>query len=159
MGARYLDDKIQDENIQKRVSVRRIFALLMGYDGIPFPDLRGLTAWLAAFNSQTRETLIHADPIAVAFNGDASNFSPEERKNLLANLEQCTDLADAWPSESALGALAGTEGISFIWELTKSPERSESKQILVHRLLRGVSQIYSGKEVDGVGIAGKPARD
>ena len=125
----------------------------MGYDGIPFPDLRGLTAWLAAFNPQTRATLIHADPIAVAFNGDASNFSPEERRNLFANLERCVDLADAWPCESALGALAGTEGISFIWELTKSPERSESKQTLVHRLLRGVSQIYSGMEVGRLGIA------
>ena len=148
LGALFLDEKIQNG-----VSVRRIFALLMGYDGIPFPDLRGLTAWLAAFNSQIRATLIHADPIAAAFNGDASSFSPKERRNLLANLERCIDLADAWPSESALGALAGTEGISFIWELTTSPERSESKQILVHRLLRGVSQIYSAVEVDRVGIA------
>ncbi|MYF40408.1 MAG: hypothetical protein F4221_06095 [Rhodothermaceae bacterium] len=153
LGARYLDGIIQDEKIQNGVSVRRIFALLLGYDGIPFPDLRGLTAWLAAFNSQIRATLIHADPIAAAFNGDASRFSPKERRNLLANLERCIDLADAWPSESALGALAGTEGISFIWELTTSPERSESKQILVHRLLRGVSQIYSGIAVNRVGIA------
>lgn len=153
LGARYLDGIIQNEKIQNRVSVRRIFALLMGYDGVPFPDLRGLTAWLAAFNSRTRAILIHADPIAVAFNGDASNFRPEERRILLANLERCVDLAGAWPSESALGALAGTKGISFIWELTNSPERSESRQTLVHRLLRGVSQTYSGMEVNKVGMA------
>ena len=148
LGARYLDEKIRNG-----VSVRRIFALLTGYDGAPFPDLRGLTAWLAAFNPQTRAILIHADPIALAFNGDTSDFNPGERKNLFVNLGRCTDLADAWPSESALGALAGTEGISFIWELTKSPERSENKQILVHHLLRSVSQIHSGMEVNGVGIA------
>lgn len=41
LGARYLDDKIR-----RGLSIRRVFALLMGHDGIPFPDLRGLAGWL-----------------------------------------------------------------------------------------------------------------
>ena len=54
LSGRYLNEKIQDG-----LSVRRLFALLTGDDGIPFPDLRGLTAWLASLNSRARETLIY----------------------------------------------------------------------------------------------------
>ncbi len=135
LSGRYLDEKIRDG-----LSVRRVLALLMGHDGIPFPDLRGLAAWLAAFNPEARTALIHADPVAVAFNGDTSRFSHNERRELLNNLERSVDLTYAWPSEAALGALAGREGTPLVWELANSSERSNSRQHLVYYLLRGVSQ-------------------
>ena len=67
--AEFLSGRYLNEEIQKKdgPSVRRVLALFMGHDGIPFPDLRGLAAWLAAFNADARTTLIHADPIAMAF--------------------------------------------------------------------------------------------
>ena len=136
LGARYLDDKIR-----RGLSVRRVFALLMGHDGIPFPDLRGMAGWLAALNPQARATLIHADPIAVAFNGDASSFKPEERRQLLENLERSIDSRYTWPSAAALGALAGNQGISVIWELANSHIRSKNRQGLIYMLLCGVSQM------------------
>ncbi len=137
LSGRYLDEKIRDG-----LSVRRAFALLMGHDGIPFPDLRGLAAWLAAFNPRARTTLIHADPVAVAFNGDASNFGYEERQKLLENLERKNDFTYTWPSAAALGTLAGNQGRSLIWELTDSPIRSNSRKTLVYQLLRGVYQMH-----------------
>ena len=143
LGARYLDGKIRDG-----LSVRRVLALLAGYDGIPLPDLRGLAGWLAAFNRRARETLIHTDPIAVAFNGDASSFNSKERRQLLENLEHNIDLQYAWPSEAALGALAGRQGVSVIWKLANSPIRSENRQILVYMLLLGISQMNATTHVE-----------
>ncbi|MXW83346.1 MAG: hypothetical protein F4X05_12895 [Rhodothermaceae bacterium] len=142
LGARYLDQKIRSG-----LSLRRIFALLMGDDGVPFPDLRGLTAWLASLNSRARETLIHKDPVAIAFNGDASNFTRGERQELLKNLECAIDHTYTWPSAAALGALVGNQGESLVWELIGLPIRSESRQTLVYHLLRGVSQRYSGMSI------------
>lgn len=152
LSGRYLDKKIRDG-----LSIRRVFALLMGHDGIPFPDLRGLAAWLAAFNPQARTTLIHADPVAVAFNGDASSFSYEERRELLHHLERSIDLNYTWPSATVLGALAGHQGTSLVWELTDSSERSDNRQNLVYKLLRGVSQKYSDANIDGRNTPGIPS--
>lgn len=136
LGAQYLDRKIADG-----LSIRRVFALLTGYDGGPFPDLRGLAGWLASANPQARAILIQSDPIAAAFNGDASNFNAEERGQLLENLEDRLDLIRFWPSAATLGALAGNRDTPLVWELTGSPARSENRQRLVYMLLRGVSQI------------------
>ena len=135
LGARYLNDKIQ-----RGLSIRRLFALLMGYDGIPFPDLQGLTGWLAALNPKARAILIHADPIAVAFNGDASSFESEERRQLLESLERNIGFGHIWPSATALGALAGNQGMSIIQKLVDSQIRSKNRQKLVYMLLRGISQ-------------------
>lgn len=143
LGARYLDGKIRDG-----LSVRRILTLLVGYDGIPLPDLRGLAGWLAAFNCRARETLIHTDPIAVAFNGDASSFNSKERRQLLENLEHSIDLQYTWPSKAALGALAGRQGMSVIWKLANSPIRSKNRQILVYMLLLGISQVNATTHVE-----------
>ena len=147
--AEFLSGRYLNEEIQKKdgPSVRRVLALFMGHDGIPFPDLRGLAAWLAAFNADARTTLIHADPIAMAFNGDASNFTRGERQKLLKNLERAIDHTYTWPSAAALGALVGNQGESLVWELTGLPIRSESRQMLVYHLLRGVSQRYSGMSI------------
>ncbi len=155
--AEFLSGRYLDEKIRNGLSVRRVFALLMGHDGIPFPDLRGLAAWLAAFYPQARTTLIHADPVAVAFNGDASNFSHEERRELLNNLERSIDLNYTWPSATVLGALAGHQGTSLVWELTDSSERSGNRQNLVYKLLRGVSQKYYSTNIDGQNLLGIPS--
>ncbi len=138
LGAKYLAEKIQDG-----LMIQRVFALLMGHDGIPLPDLRGLAGWLAALAPETRKRLIKADPIAIAFNGDASNFRPEDRKALLAGLEQNAHLVSSQPSAACLGALAGDQGRLTVWELSNSPIRSENRQTLVYWLLCGVSQTYS----------------
>ena len=138
LGARYLHQKIESG-----LSFRRVLALIMGNDGVPFPDLRGLVAWLASFNPRIRETLIQTDPVTIALNGDVSSFSLGERRKLLEYLESSNDLTFRWPSDAALGALVGYQGELIIWELTGLPNRSENRQMLVYQLLRGFSQRYS----------------
>lgn len=136
LGARYLDERIR---ARSGVSVRRALALLLGHDGKPLPDLRGLAAWLAALNRQARPMLIRTDPVAVAFNGDASSFTPRERRELLERLERSINLMHTWPSAAALGALAGYRGRSALWELTDASERSERRQMLIYLLLSGLA--------------------
>ena len=151
LGARYLDENIRANDL---VSVRRTLSLLTGHDGIPLPDLRGLSAWLAAVNSQVRPTLIRADPLAVAFNGDATSFTYRERRELFANLECSIELRRAWPSAVALGALAVGQGKSAIWELTASSVRSDARQLLVFLLLSGFSRMLQGGRPEGSHVPG-----
>lgn len=136
LGARFLTGRIQGN---EGVTVRRALSLLMGHDAIPLPDLRGLAAWLAALNPDARRTLIQADPVAVAFDGDASGFTSDERTGLFERLEKSTELSHVWPSGVALGALAGDGDRSALWELTSSLERSDARQHLVWLLLSGFS--------------------
>ena len=114
----------------------------MGHNGTLLHDLRGLAAWLAALNRQARAILIKIDPSTVAFNGDTSQFSLTERKDLLSKLEQQIHLTSDWPSASALNALTGSNGIPIIQDLTNSPTRFKNRQTLVCSLLKGFSPVY-----------------
>ncbi|MCY4223971.1 MAG: hypothetical protein OXF06_03950 [Bacteroidetes bacterium] len=133
IGAHYLHNKIQEG-----VSVQRIFSLFLSPDGIPFADLRGLAAWLASLNQKVRSVLIDADPIAIAFYGDVSNFSRAERTQLLKNLEEIIDLEAPRISLASMGALAGEHGMQMIWELCHLPERNKNRQTLISILLQGI---------------------
>lgn len=134
LGAQYLDRKIREG-----ISIRRVFQLLMGSGYAPYTDLRGLAAWLAAFNQGARSVLIQRDPIATAFYGDPSSFNLDERTKLVQNLEQELHLARLVPSKAASGALNGDYESSVIWKLTKEPDRSENREHLVSLLLDGFS--------------------
>ena len=146
LGASYLDGRIRAPH---GPSARRVLSLLLGDDGVPLPDLRGLSAWLAALNAEARPILIRADPVAVAFDGDAGSFGPEERRELFGNLENSIGLWRAWPSAAALGALAGRDGTSAIRELTASPVRSDARQHLVLLLLSGSLRTFHGDRAEG----------
>ena len=136
LGGRYLDERIQ---ALPGATVRRTLSLVLGHDGIPLPDLRGLSAWLAAFNPDARRALIQADPVGVAFDGDASGFTFEERWELFERLERSTGLGRVWPSTVSLGALAGRRDRAALRELISSRGRSSERQNLVLLLLSGLA--------------------
>ena len=140
LGGRYLDER---NRALEGVTVRRALSLLLGHDGIPLPDLRGLSAWFAAFNPDARKTIIRADPVAVAFDGDASHLTSKERSELFERLEESAALGRVWPSTASLGALAGSHGQAALRELISSPERSSARQNLVRPLLRGLATTRS----------------
>lgn len=156
LGARFLDERIRACD---GVTVRRVLSLLTGEDGIPLPDLRGLSAWLAAGHPRARASLIRADPVAVAFNGDASGFTARERRELFEGLEGSPGLARVWPSAVALGALAGERDGSAIRELTASSSRSDARQHLVLRLLSGFSRMFQARAEASGGRAAPSGSD
>ena len=63
-------------------------ALITGGDDVVVPQLRGLSAWLAAQCSDARRDLIERDPIGVALYGDVSRFSTREKGGLLEALKR-----------------------------------------------------------------------
>ncbi len=145
LGARYVDGRIRTPH---RTTVRRVLSLLLGHDGIPLPDLRGLSAWIASLNPEARTILIRADPIAVAFGGDATDFTPGERRALFRHLENSPGLPLALPSSAALGALAGSRNGSALRELISSPIRTSARQMLVARLLGGLTWRFRAVSAD-----------
>ncbi len=138
----FLSARFLSHRIQNGASLRRVSSLLVGPTGRILPDLRGVAAWLAAFHSDVRSTLIKIDPLSIAFNGDSTNFSPEQKQEWLLNLEKQIHNEDTSSYVTSLGALAQIQSISKIWNIASSSDRSESRQDLVHYLLKGVRHSF-----------------
>lgn len=83
---------------------------LMGVDGHPASELRGLHAWLTVLLPEHADLLIDADPYGVLTYGDAGSLTPSSRRHLLAALGRLSETdpwfrAGNWQSP-AMGALA-----------------------------------------------------
>lgn len=93
--------------------LKRILALLTGYDGGTLADLRGVYAWLACLCEAEAATLIGRDPLGIVLYGDAAKLSLSGRRLLLKSLR---DLAKKNPgfrqenwSAEPFGALASSD--------------------------------------------------
>ena len=87
-AAGWLADKIRNGLPLSRVQA------LVGIDGIPAPELRGVHAWLAVLLPEFSETVIDADPLGILIYSDPSSLSLSQRERLLKAL---TKLAAADP--------------------------------------------------------------
>ena len=134
LGARYLAGRIEDG-----VPASRILALMSGEDGVVVPELRGLSAWLAAWNAEARGPLIRTDPIGVALYGDARRFSHDEKESLLKGLgAQATKLNPwNWPAV-ALGSLIDQETLDSLRRYVSDADRSDASQARVDLFLKGL---------------------
>lgn len=140
LGARYLDSRIRAKN---GVSARRVQALVLGHDGIPLQDLRGLSGWLAALNADVRQVLIQKDPMAIVCYGDTSTFSKHECEALLECLEPRISIESEWIPAGVVASLVGQLGMSTIWTLIAESNRSNARQKLVLYLIRGALQLFT----------------
>ena len=141
LAARHLDHTIRD----REVPATRVLAWMRGIDGIVMPDLRGVSVWLAARNPEFRRPVIEADPVGVAFHGDAERFNGADTDLLFRGLEAQLKhqlATQQWDSASSasLGALMAGPGRKFLYEMLRAPDRSESRLYLVERLLRGLGE-------------------
>ncbi len=125
LGARYLAQLIN----QQGLALRRIVALLAGEDGGIVSDLRGLSAWLAAHCRSARAELIARDPLGVVLYGDVRNFTPEDKRRVLASLrdeaERYADFRFEDWSATPFGALATPDMMPRFLEMLASPSRAE----------------------------------
>ena len=80
--------------IKNGLPARRVLALMTGGDGTVVTALRGLSAWLAAHSPQVRTELVSGDAAGVAIYGDIRDFSPDEKRELLAVLLRQPRIAD-----------------------------------------------------------------
>ena len=122
--------------------VERVLALMTGHDGVVVSELRGLSAWLAAHSKPARTEVIGRDPLGTVLYGDASCFSPSEKRSLLAGLHR---EADANPRHfatlhlySRLGDLASPDMEGRFLEILAAPSREDSWQSFVFVLLEAL---------------------
>jgi hypothetical protein len=97
---------------------------LLGVDGQPMSELRGLHAWLAVLLPEHAEALIVADPYGVLTYSDASTLSPSHRKVLLRALGSLSERdpwfrRDSWILTS-LGALSSPDLVEDFREILRS---------------------------------------
>lgn len=107
LAAAYLARAVRDG-----LPLGRVIAL-MGVDGHPASELRGLHAWLAVHLPEHADALIEADPYGVLTYGDAASLTPSSCSVLvraLGNLARSNPWfrSGNWQS-SAIGALARTD--------------------------------------------------
>ena len=161
LAARHLDHAIRD----RAVPATRVLAWMRGIEGIVTPDLRGVSVWLAARNPEFRRPVIEADPVGVAFHGDAERFSRADTALLFRGLEAQLKhqlATQQWDSASSasLGALMVGPGRKFLYDMLRAPDRSESRRYLVERLLRGLGEAvlrHARSGDPGSGDAGRVA--
>ena len=96
LAGRYLSRLVNDG-----LPARRVTALMTGpSDGRVVTELRGLSAWLAAYPGEARRLLIDADPVGVGLYGDIGGFPTAYKKRLLRSLAtfatQGTLFGHAW---------------------------------------------------------------
>ncbi len=151
LAAKYLDHAITERHLVPG----RVLTWMMGIDGLVMPDLRGVSVWLAAMNSQVRGRLIESDPIGLAFHGDAGRFSRSETQLLLDGLEAKLPHRREWPSQASLAALVAGPAREILWEMLRAADRSDAKQEVVELLLQGMAEFPWGGPM---GAADGPSR-
>ena len=141
LAAGYLDHVIRSRGLP----ATRVLAWMRGIDGMVMPDLRGVSVWLAGRNPEFRRPVIESDPVGLAFHGDAELFSREDTALLFSGLEAQLNhhqMTQQWEraSSASLGALMAGPGREILYEMLRTPDRSDVRHHLVERLLRGLGE-------------------
>lgn len=128
LAARWLARQIDDGGLP----LRRVLNLFMGRDDRTVSGLRGLYGWLALHCQAARQRLIEADPVTVVVYGDVKPMPPEDKRKILAGLQQEAKqhLAFRWdiPSATPFGAMAQQELAAEFSAALSAPERDDASQ-------------------------------
>ena len=128
LAARWLAKQIDDGGLP----LRRVLNLFMGQDERTVSGLRGLYGWLALHCRAARQRLIEADPVTVVVYGDVKPMPPEDKRKILAGLQQEAKehLGFRWeiPSATPFGAMAQQELAAEFSAALSAPERDDASQ-------------------------------
>ncbi len=132
--AEYLAASWLSSKIRNGLPIGRVRALI-GIDGRPATELRGLHAWLAVRLPEYAELLINADPFGVLTYADARALTPTNRKKLLRALANLAD-TDPWFRDghwttSSLAGFAGTDMVEDFRSILTTAEPNFSLRMLV----------------------------
>ena len=123
----------------------RVLSLIIGEDGGVVSEFRGLSAWLAAYSSQARVSLIEIDPIGVGLYGDIRDFTPNEKHRLLKSLNHKIDRFEnpKWQIAEAFAPLVSPEMESTLLDIISGTNRDDHHEdyisFLLEILQRGMS--------------------
>ena len=137
LGGQYLAKLIQDG-----LPVRRILALMTGYDGGIVSELRGLSAWLATHSPQSRREIIDRDPLGIILYGDIRSLFVDEKHQILNRIANETK-KNPWYTrvighDSHLEYLATPDVREYLQNVLTDPTRNSTQQSLVSFLLEAL---------------------
>jgi predicted NACHT family NTPase len=115
---------------------------LMGVDGHPAPELRGLHAWLAVHLPEQADALIEADPYGILTYGDAASLSPSSCACLVRALDRLSNenpwfRSGNWDSKS-IGGLARADMVGEFRAILNNPASGFGvRSVVVDALMLG----------------------
>lgn len=123
--AEFLAAEFLAERVRSGLPVGRVAALI-GVDGHPAAELRGLHAWLAVHLPEYADQLIEADPYGVLTYGDAGALSPSSCSRLVRALDKLSRSnpwfrSGNWQSRP-IGALARPDMVDEFRRILNSPD-------------------------------------
>jgi predicted NACHT family NTPase len=122
--AEFLAAEFLAGRIREGLPLSRVIAL-MGVDGHPAAELRGLHAWLAVHLPERADELIEADPYGVLTYGDAASLSPSACACLVRALDRLSNenpwfRSGNWQAK-AIGGLARKDMVAEFRAILNSP--------------------------------------
>ena len=140
--AEFLAARFLHSRIESGLSARRVLALMTGHDGIVVTKLRGLAAWLAAFDPASRWALVETDPVGVALYGDVSGFRSDEMERLLRAFAERADEIRPWNWPApALDSLINEHSVALLTRYLEDDDRSQARRTVVGLLLHALSRV------------------
>ncbi|WP_246674978.1 hypothetical protein [Mesorhizobium sp. B2-4-11] len=123
--AEYLAAAFLADQVRNGLPFGRVMALI-GVDGHPAPELRGLHAWLAVHLPEHADALIETDPYGVLTYGDAASLSPSSCAVLVRALGRLSKTnpwfrSGRWDVPS-IGALARRDMIGEFRAVLNDPD-------------------------------------
>ena len=143
--AEYLAAKWLASIVEKGLPLGRLRSLL-GFEGYPSSELRGLHAWLAVFLPQYANAFIQADPYGVLTYGDAASLSTADKQSLLVSLSKLSE-CDPWfrnhGFSSNLNGFVSEEMESHLRLIIHDPKSRFSLRMLILESLSVTTPILS----------------
>ncbi len=87
LAGRYLAKQVTENALP----AERLLALMLGDDGRPVPDLRGLFASFATATNHLADLHVKRDPLGIIFYGDASYLSTDIKRRILKEIVQIAE--------------------------------------------------------------------
>ena len=141
--AEFLAGRYLARLIGNGLPVGRVLALMTGEDGGVVSELRGLSAWLAAHDKNSRGEVIDRDPFGTVLYGDVREFSRGEKHRILKCIRRETK-KNPWFSnvarmDSRLGDLATNDMKEDFHEILTNPARDGTRQLFVLIVLQSLT--------------------
>ncbi len=132
--AEYLAAHWLTRKLNEGLSLTRVMNLI-GFEGFPTTELKGLYSWLVTLSNKIAPNLIFKDPFAVLSYGDPANLSSENKIILLNSLEKLSR-DEPWfysyrDKNKALGTLSHKATIYKFVELLNSDITNVNLKLLI----------------------------
>ena len=121
-------------------SLRRILALITGFDGELLPSFHNFASWLAVHNKQSRKRISQLNPSGLIYVGDRQTYSADEKRDIVRNLRR-ESYRNPWCTRSVgmvpgIGRIVSPQLKGTFREILTDGERGREHQSYVMLLMQ-----------------------